>query len=161
MLQGLRVPSVTIEAGPARVAEPHHRDACLAACMNAITWNGNNTEGSYTDVTAIVSVHQHPNDLHREIQYPVVDFGPEGGVVDIRVDAGEAFEMGDTLAVVRTMEGELVREIKAELSGFVFTWADGVTHSGRVELGIVGTPDRSPMLLDWSTLQPAANGAKL
>jgi hypothetical protein len=43
----------------------------------------------------------------------------------------------------------------------VFTWSDGVTHAGRVELGIVGTPDRSPMLLDWSTLQLADNGAKL
>jgi predicted deacylase len=160
MLQGLRVPSIMIEAGPGHVAEPHHRDAALAACMNAIAWNGNNTAGTYTDVSAIVSVNQNPDDLHREIPYPVVDFGPEGGVVDIRVDAGEAFEVGDTLATVRTMEGELLREIKAELPGFVFTWSEGVTHAGRMELGIVGTPDRSPMLLEWSSLRPSAE-AKL
>eukprot|EP01045_Picozoa_sp_COSAG04_P038501 COSAG04_NODE_10349_length_784_cov_1.364964_1_plen_103_part_00 len=95
--------------------------------------------------------------------------------------AGGAFSVGDVLATVRTMEGELLQEVKAEIPGFVFDckphdccWhlgcilprvpaiivrtgdSSGVTKSGRVSLGIVGTPDGGPMLLDWAVLLPIA-----
>ena len=88
MLQGLRVPAVTIEAGPARVAEPAHRDASYAGVMNALLWNGNAPGRRPIDVASIVDVHQHPTELHRELQYPIVDLPPPGGVIDLKVDAG-------------------------------------------------------------------------
>jgi hypothetical protein len=43
--QGLRLPAVTIEAGPALVAEPNHRDAAVAAVRNALACNGNTSHG--------------------------------------------------------------------------------------------------------------------
>ena len=55
------------------------------------------------------------------------------------------------------MEGERLAEVRAELPGFVFNWASGVTHYGRTSLGIVGTPDGAPMLLEWSALYDSAS----
>lgn len=97
------------------------------------------------------------------------------GIVDYSKNAGERFEQGDELAVVRSMDGQVVERIHAEMSGWLVGWFEGVAKYPGATLGMVrrcisspyaayhrfsiphpqvAVPDGRdmPMVVDWSAL---------
>jgi predicted deacylase len=78
----------------------------------------------------------------------------ESGIVDYSKNAGDRFEKGDELAVVRTMDGQVVERIHAEMSGWLAGWFEGVAKYPGAALGMVAVPDGKdmPMVVDWASL---------
>jgi predicted deacylase len=59
--------------------------------------------------------------------------------VDYSKNAGDRFEKGDELAVVRTMDGQVVERIHAEMAGWLAGWFEGVAKYPGAALGMVLT----------------------
>ena len=68
------------------------------------------------------------------------------GIVDFVLTAGDPFEVGDLMAVVRNMAGEKLAEVRAEYSGFVVGWSGGIAFHEGDSIGSCGLPVRSPKL---------------
>ena len=49
---------------------------------------------------------------HRFLEYPHAN---ATGIVDIQMEAGDSFKEGDTLALIRSLDGRVLSEIKADL----------------------------------------------
>ena len=64
------------------------------------------------------------------------------GIVDFVLTAGDPFEVGDLMAVVRNMAGEKLAEVRAEYSGFVVGWSGGIAFQEGDSLGSCGLPVR-------------------
>ena len=131
---GLHIPAVTLEAGPHNVAEPAARDAASAAIHNVMSWSGMLPGTDLIDVSKITTAHLNLDNLHRELSYPVVR---KRGIVDLVVPAGAAFAKGDLLANVRSIDGILLEELRADFDGHVLCWSPGVV---RMEGESLGTP---------------------
>ena len=65
------------------------------------------------------------------------------GIVDFVLTAGDPFEVGDLMAVVRNMAGEKLAEVRAEYSGFVVGWSGGIAFEEGDSIGSCGLPVRS------------------
>lgn len=134
---GLHIPAVTLEAGPHNVAEPAARDAASAAIHNVMAWSGMLPGTDPIDVSKITSAHLNLDNLHRELSYPVVR---KRGIVDLVVPAGAAFATGDLLANVRSIDGRLLEELRADFDGHVLSWSPGVVRMEGESLGSLHTP---------------------
>ena len=121
------------QAGPHNVAEPAARDAASAAIHNVMSWSGMLPGASLIDVSKITPAHLNLDNLHREISYPVVR---KRGIVDLVVPAGAAFVKGDLLANVRSIDGILLEELRADFDGHVLCWSPGVVRMEGETLGI-------------------------
>ena len=62
--------------------------------------------------------------------------------------AGDPFDEGDLMAVVRSMSGEKLAEVRAEYSGFLVSWSGGVAFQAGSSLGSCGLPDGLPMVVN-------------
>ena len=129
---GLHIPAVTLEAGPHNVAEPAARDAASAAIHNVMAWSGMLPGAGLIDVSKITPAHLNLDNLHRELSYPVVR---KRGIVDLVVPAGAAFAKGDLLANVRSIDGRLLEELRADFDGHVLCWSPGVVRMEGESLG--------------------------
>lgn len=147
-LNKLRIPSCTIELGPMRSVEPRCRAAGLAALHNLLVWAGMVQDKPEAIDQSFVLNFDEP---HRYLVYPSVT---KTGIVDYSKDAGDRFEKGDELAVVRTMDGQVVERIHAEMSGWLAGWFEGVAKYPGAALGMVAVPDGKdmPMVVDWASL---------
>lgn len=130
---GLHIPAVTLEAGPHNVAEPAARDAASAAISNVMSWSGMLPGTDLIDVLKITAAHLNLDNLHREVSYPVVR---KRGIVDLVVPAGSTFVKGDLLATVRSIDGKLLEELRADFDGHVLCWSPGVVRMEGESLGI-------------------------
>ena len=61
----------------------------------------------------------------------------------IVLTAGDSFEVGDLMAVVRNMAGEKLAEVRAEYSGFVVGWSGGIAFQEGDSIGSCGLPVRT------------------
>ena len=124
------------QAGPHNVAEPAARDAASAAIHNVMSWSGM-LPGTLIDVSKITPAHLNLDNLHRELSYPVVR---KRGIVDLVVPAGAAFLKGDLLANVRSIDGCLLEELRADFDGHVLCWSPGVVRMEGDTLGLERPP---------------------
>ena len=67
---------------------------------------------------------------------------------DFVLTAGDSFEEGDLMAVVRSMSGEKLAEVRADYSGFLVSWSGGVAFQAGSSLGSCGLPDGLPMVVN-------------
>ena len=67
---------------------------------------------------------------------------------DFVLTAGDSFEAGDLMAVVRSMSGEKLAEVRADYSGFLVSWSGGVAFQAGSSLGSCGLPDGLPMVVN-------------
>ena len=114
-------------------AEPAARDAASAAIHNVMSWSGMLPGTSLIDVSKITPAHLNLDNLHRELSYPVVR---KRGIVDLVVPAGAAFLKGDLLANVRSIDGCLLEELRADFDGHVLCWSPGVVRMEGDTLGL-------------------------
>jgi predicted deacylase len=136
-LNKLRVPSCTIELGPMRAAEPRCRAAGLAALYNLLIWAGMlQDKPKAIDPSFVI----HFDEPHRYLVYPSVT---QTGIVDYSKNAGEPFEQGEELAVLRAMDGQVVEKIHAEMGGWVIGWFEGVAkYPGASVRSVLGGSSR-------------------
>eukprot|EP01052_Picozoa_sp_SAG31_P027643 SAG31_NODE_2601_length_5363_cov_2.456173_2_plen_155_part_00 len=137
VLNGLRVPSTTLELGPANVVDPAARDAGFQGCLNALSFAGCSS-APVVPLDSIVPANVNLDNLHRVLSnYPRA---PCAGIVDYQIPAGTPFEKGDLLAIMRGMDGQRCAEVVAEIDGYVVNWSSGVDKMAGQSLGMVGTP---------------------
>jgi predicted deacylase len=138
VLNGMHVPSTTLELGPANVADPAARDAGLQGCLNALSWAGCLPHQLIEPLDQFVAANVNLGNLHRVLSnYPRA---PCTGIVDYAIPAGATFKKGDLLATIRGMDGQRRAEVRAEIDGFVASWSSGVDKHEGQSLGMVGTP---------------------
>ena len=80
---------------------------------------------------------------------------------DFVLAAGDAFEQGDLMAVVRTMAGEPLAEVRAPHAGFLYGWTSGVAFQKGASLGSCGFPDGLPMVVNYDIAMGAAAATQL
>lgn len=161
-------------AGGHGVATPTARDAVVEAIHNLMRHMGMQ-EGEIVPQT-VVPAHLRLENLHRSMSYPCAPsssahgaiskvlclalacfhsiyraciccrYCPVTGIVDFVLTAGDPFEVGDLMAVVRTMAGEKLAEVRAEYSGFVVGWSSGVAFQEGDSIGSCGLPVRQQQL---------------
>jgi predicted deacylase len=180
VLNILRVPAVTIELGGNAPVEPSARDAGVQGVLNALAHAGccpreiaapircvptpcalalaasdiaaagpvDANSGGASEVAFAVSAAAAP--LFRHLDYPYV---PCAGVVDFLLKPGDCFVVGDTLAVVRAIDGRERARVAAEFDGAVIAWRDGVTRYGGEALGVCAAEDRLPTVVAWASLK--------
>lgn len=138
VLNGMHIPSTTLELGPANVADPTARDAGLCGSLNLLSLAGCLPERPIMPLDDILPANVNLDNLHRVLSnYPRA---PCSGIVDYAIDAGATFKKGDLLAVIRGMDGQRRAEVLAEIDGFVASWSSGVDKMEGQSLGMVGTP---------------------
>jgi hypothetical protein len=161
VLNGLKIPSTTLELGPHSVVDPSARDAGLQGCKNALMLAGS-LSGRPLPLEGIVRANVHLDNLHRVLSnYPRA---PTAGIVDYQLAAGTPFRRGDLLAIMRGMDGQRRAEVRAEMDGFVVAWETGVDRHEGQSLGMVGTPagdQAEPVSWEAATGRKAAGAARL
>jgi hypothetical protein len=75
------------------------------------------------------------------------------GIVDFVLTAGDPFEVGDLMAVVRNMAGEKLAEVRAEYSGFVVGWSGGIAFEEGDSIGSCGLPVSCQQLVSACSIQ--------
>ncbi len=173
VLNILRVPAVTIELGGNASVEPNARDAGVQGVLNALAHAGccprevaapircvptpcaltaatgpADAAGGGSSVATAAAAVAAP--LFRHLDYPYV---PCAGVVDFLLKPGDRFAVGDTMAVVRAIDGRERARVCAEFDGAVIAWRDGVTRYGGEALGVCAAEDRLPTVVSWASLK--------
>jgi len=151
-LNKMRIPSCTIELGPMDCVKPQCRDAGIIALENLLRW-ASMLDGVFEKLEGRTVVLKF-TEPHRYLVYPQA---PTTGVVDFLKDAGEPFEKGEEIAVIRHINGEIIKIIKAEMCGNVIGWFQGIAKYEGMPLGMVAVPDgkETPMVVPWSSLPPS------
>ena len=162
VLNGLHIPSSTLELGPHSVVDPAARDAGLQGCKNALVLAGCLPGEPIKPLDGIVRANVNLDNLHRVLSnYPRA---PCAGIVDYQVPAGTPFKRGDLLAIMRGMDGQRRAEVRAEIDGFVVAWGTGVDKHEGQSLGMVGTPvgdQGKPVTWEAATGKNVALAARL
>eukprot|EP00012_Vannella_robusta_P007115 CAMPEP_0206194396 /NCGR_PEP_ID=MMETSP0166-20121206/7168_1 /ASSEMBLY_ACC=CAM_ASM_000260 /TAXON_ID=95228 /ORGANISM="Vannella robusta, Strain DIVA3 518/3/11/1/6" /LENGTH=382 /DNA_ID=CAMNT_0053611353 /DNA_START=108 /DNA_END=1256 /DNA_ORIENTATION=+ len=147
-LNKLRIPSCTIELGPMDCVPPACRSAGVSAVLNGLIHAGNITNTERFPITEVpVLRFEKP---HRYLVYPL---SPATGIVDFYVTCGEPFKQGETLGVIRHMNGQLQAEVKADMDGYIIAWFNGVAVHKNQPLGMVAVEDGNvPIIAAWQDL---------
>ena len=80
-----------------------------------------------------------------------LDFG-HIRIVDFNKNAGDFFGEGDVLAVIRSIDGNILTEIISEFDGFVIGWWNSIGCYKGNSLGMVGVADKQPMVISWKEI---------
>jgi predicted deacylase len=145
-LNKLRIPSCTIELGPMNAVDPYCRDAAIKSIKNLMRWAGI-IDTPYQVITEVAIIKSKEN--YRYLSYPIA---PETGIVDFNKNAGDFFGEGDVLAVIRSIDGNILTEIISEFDGFVIGWWNNIGCYKGNSLGMVGVADRQPMVISWKEI---------
>ncbi len=145
-LNGLKIPSCTIELGPMNSADPAFRDAGLKAVLNFMDWANMNisTFQPITEAPVIMTKR-----WHREINSPRA---PETGILDIIKEAGDMVSKGDLIAIIRDISGVRIADVKAEEDGFIVGWWNGIAKYKDEIIGMLAVEDKMPMVVKWSEI---------
>ena len=143
-LNGLKIPSCTVELGPMNSADPAFRDAGIKAVLNFMEWAKMNISTFQPIVEAPVIMTKK---WHREIDSPRA---PETGILDIVKEAGDMVSKGDLLAIMRDISGVRIAEVKAEEDGFMVGWWNGIAKYKDEIIGMLAVEDKMPMVVKWS-----------
>mmetsp|Transcript_11160 Transcript_11160/g.15402 ORF Transcript_11160/g.15402 Transcript_11160/m.15402 type:complete len:396 (+) Transcript_11160:64-1251(+) len=158
-LSGMRIPACTIELGPNSDVLPQYRDAGVDALTNLLIYttmireerNENNESKApqYRKITKVPVIHTDVP--YRYLEYPQT---PVSGIIDWVKFPGDFFSVGDVLAKVRNLDGEVLATITSEIDGFVVAFWGGIVVDEGASLGIVGVKDNdTPVLVPWSSLE--------
>jgi predicted deacylase len=129
MVNQARVPAVTIEAGPRRVAD-------AAAIETAVE--------SVKGILAHFGLVKH----RRHADPSRVEGGPwrrsthvrsrEEGLFVPHLTAGQRFEAGDVIGEIRSVAGEILESVKATEAGIVVSWPDASWVPAGSSVGTLG-----------------------
>ncbi len=145
-LNGLRIPSCTIELGPMNSADNLFKSAGYKAVMNALI-HAKMLDQTPNRITEVPVIRFKEN--YRDLPYPQ---SPATGILDIIAFPGQEFSKGDTLAIIRSISGERLAEIKAEMNGFVIGWWNGIAKYKGELIGSVAVEDKLPMVVSWNDI---------
>lgn len=145
ILNGARLPALTLELGMSQAVDPAAHEAGLRAVRNALR-HLRMLDGppEPQDGVPVVSTTAEM----RGIDHPRA---PVAGVVRYHVRPGQAVRKGARLATVRRLDGSTARGgvLRAGMDGTVL-WlrGEGMTYPG-TPLGMFGVEDRLPSILPW------------
>ena len=141
----MKIPSCTIELGPNSDVLPQYKDAGVDALYNLLIFTnmlqqeGNeNKPPQYRKITKVPVVHTDVPYRYtyqgfvliacRYLEYPQA---PASGLLDWVKFPGDFFSVGDVLAKIRNLEGEVVGTITSELDGYMIgmQYCSGLTSS--------------------------------
>lgn len=145
ILNGARIPALTLELGMTNAVDPVAHAAGLRAVRNALRHWGmlDGDPEPQTDVPVISCTGKM-----RGIDHPRAG---AAGVVRYHVRPGQAVRTGDRIATIRRLDGRTAPGgvMRSELTGTVL-WlrTEGVTYPG-TPLALFGVEDDLPMVLPW------------
>jgi predicted deacylase len=143
VINNFRIPSCTIELGATLQAIPAYLDAAIDGLFNLLRWAGM-YPGKISGLKNIPSLKL--SGQHRVMSYP---FAPCVGIIDPVLPAGSSFKKGDLLAVVRTISGEKIEEIRAEFKGGIIGWRNGIAKFKNAPLAWIAAEDKLPLVCKW------------
>lgn len=141
VLNGMRIPAITIELGPSNVQD------------NDLIKTG--VEGLFRilehfdmidHATRQHNASQDWDDLHRYLAYPRAK---KTGVIRFTLEPGSTFSPGDKLAEIRSIHGEIREEIQAEMAGKVIGWFDISAAFAEQPIMFVAVPDDFAKITPW------------
>lgn len=142
VLNELGIPAATIELGASVQANQQNVEGMQVALSNWLKWvgllPGAPKATGFSNVRSKVPL--------RTLQYP---YAPVAGILDPIWKPGEAFKKGDTLAVMRSISGVRLTEIKAEVDGYLVGWRNGIAHYQGNPLAWVAVEDRMELVGQW------------
>lgn len=142
-LNHLQIPAATIELGMSGQGDFANRAAAVVGLNNLLKWAGM-LEGKPEPLKGVPVVH--PDKPHRVLQYP---YAPVSGIFEPMVLPGTQFKKGDVLGVFRTIAGERIQELKAEIPGYMIGWRKGAAFHEGAPLAWVAAEDRMPGARSW------------
>jgi predicted deacylase len=159
-LNALRIPSCTIELGPMLGVPSSCKEAGVLSIRNIMRWAGMMVMtaaaaagggGPFESVTTVPVIKVI--EPYRYVVYPQATVT---GIVDHHVPPGSAFKKGDLLLTIRSMDGQVLSKMEAEMDGFVIVWMNGIAKYRGNSLGLVGVPDAPiKVCMSWEEIDRA------
>ncbi len=147
ILNGLKIPSATIELGSWMHIDPGVAEACGAGIRNVMRWAGM-LDGPLEAIDGIPVVN--PSYDVRRIVYP---YAPTAGISHQLVRPGEFFEKGQALARLTDVFGKPVGRdgglLRAKQDGFVIAWHHGVVRYQGDAIMIVAVRDGGNLVVPF------------
>lgn len=127
MVNHAGVPAITIEAGPRRAVDPEAVDAAVTAVRRILHHLGL--------IDAAPEPHPTRRDgaIYRRASAPRTR---RAGVLIPRRRPGDVFRIGEVIARVHGLDGQIVEELRAPADGIVVSWNEGGWIEAR---GVTGT----------------------
>ena len=145
VLNGARIPALTLELGMTKAVDPAGHAAGLRALRNALRHLGM-LEGDLEPHTGLPVVSR--TGTLRGLDHPRAG---AAGVVRYHVRPGQAVRAGERIATIRRLDGRTAPGgvVRTELDGTVL-WlrGEGATYPG-TPLALFGIEDDLPMVLPW------------
>ncbi len=137
-----------------KAADPYCRDAAITSLVNLMRWS-EMLVGNFKPITGVSVIKS--KEYYRYLSYPLAN---ETGIIDFQKNPGDFFKKGDLLAIIRSIDGSLISKIKSELEGFVIGWWNNIAAYKGNTLGMVGVPDRLPMVVSWKEIESKESNPK-
>lgn len=136
----LKTSSCTFELGSGYEVQSISRELGIKAVKNVLKW-AQMLPGEKEALPEGYFVKT--NELHRLFMYPIA---PCSGILDVYVEIGKPFKKGDVLGKIRSIDGIVLHEIKAEFDGFILNWMPGIAKYEGEILAFTSAPHRLPMI---------------